>query len=140
MRKADHSIGWFLAIGGAAGLVHNVTTLGLNAFASLPPGPANLIGFLCAFPVSYFGHRCLSFAATEVPHQRALPRLLAVSGMAFVGNQAMLLTLLKLTSLPLYSALAIVLLVVSSSTFLLSRGWVFARQAAARHDPADPER
>ncbi len=140
MRRADHSIGWFLAIGGAAGLVHYVTTLGLNAFASLRPGPANLLGFLCAFPVSYFGHRFLSFSATEVPHQRALPRLFAVSGMAFVGNQALLLTLLKLTSLPLYIALALVLLVVSVSTFLLSRGWVFARQAAARHDSADPDR
>jgi putative flippase GtrA len=140
MRKADHSIGWFLAIGGAAGLVHYLVTIGLNAFVSLRPGAANLVGFVCAFPVSYFGHRGLSFAATEVPHQRALPRLFAVSGMAFVGNQALLLTLLKLTSLPLYIALAIVLFVVSISTFLLSRGWVFARQATASHDPSDPER
>jgi putative flippase GtrA len=140
MRNADHSVGWFLAIGGAAGLVHYVMTLGLNTFASLRPGPANLVGFLCAFPVSYFGHRFLSFAATEVPHQRALPRLFAVSGMAFLGNQALLLTLLRLTSLPLYIALAVVLLVVSVSTFLLSRGWVFARRAAASHDPADPDR
>ncbi len=127
MRKADHSIGWFLAIGGAAGLVHYVVTLGLNAFASLRPGPANLVGFLCAFPVSYFGHRALSFAATEVPHQRALPRLFAVSALAFAGNQLLLLTLLRMTSLPLSVALAIVLLVVAVSTFLLSRGWVFAR-------------
>ena len=140
MRKTEHSIGWFLAIGAAAGLVHYVVTLGLNALGSMRPGPANLIGFLCAFPVSYFGHRALSFAATEVPHQRALPRLFAVSGMAFIGNQALLLTLLKLTALPLYIALAIVLLVVSVSTFLLSRGWVFAKQAAARHDAADPDR
>lgn len=121
-------------------MVHYVVTLGLNAFASLRPGPANLVGFLCAFPVSYFGHRFLSFSATEVPHQRALPRLFAVSGMAFVGNQALLLTLLRLTSLPLYIALAIVLLVVSLSTFLLSKGWVFAKPATASHDPTDPER
>ena len=57
---------------------------------------------------------------------------LASSSNSLVGNQALLLTLLKVTSLPLYIALAIVLLVVSVSTFLLSRGWVFARH---RHKP-----
>lgn len=141
MRQAEqHSIVWFLGVGGLAGLIHYVTTLGLNSYASIPPGPANIAGFLCAFPVSYYGHRSLSFAATGVPHRRALPRLFAVSCLAFVANQTLLLSILSFTQLPLYVALAVVLLVVSVSTFLLSRGWVFARHASLANDAPDSER
>ena len=95
------------------------------------------MGFLCAFPVSYYGHRALSFAATAVPHRRALPRLFAVSCLAFLANQTLLLLILSQTALPLWIALAIVLLLVAISTFLLSRGWVFARNAAASNDTPD---
>ena len=91
MRPADrHSVGWFLAIGGLAGGIHYVTTLALNSFAAVRPGPANIAGFLCAFPVSYLGHRALSFAATDIPHGRALPRLFAVATLAFIVNQLLL--------------------------------------------------
>jgi putative flippase GtrA len=141
MRRAErHSVVWFLAVGGLAGLVHYVTTLGLNTLAAVRPGPANIVGFLCAFPVSYYGHRSLSFSATAIPHGRALPRLFAVSSLAFAANQALLLTILSLTALPLSIALAVVLLVVAVSTYLLSRGWVFARRASLPHDTPDPER
>lgn len=131
MRLAErHSVGWFVLVGCLAGLAHYVTTVSLNGLAGVPAGIANLCGFLCAFPVSYHGHRRLSFAGTGVPHRRALPRLLAVSTLAFLGNQALLIALLRFTRLPLHVALAIVLGVVALSTFVLSRGWVFARRPA----------
>ncbi len=132
MRRVErHSVGWFLVIGGLAGLTHYVTTLSLHGLAAVPAGIANLFGFLCAFPVSYYGHRSLSFAGAGVPHRRALPRLFAVSTLAFMGNQALLLALLRYTRLPLSIALAIVLGVVALSTFILSRTWVFGRHPAA---------
>ncbi len=127
------SIGWFLGVGGLAGLVHYVTALTLNSL-SVTPAMANVIGFACAFPVSYFGHRTLSFAGAGVPHRKALPRLFAVSALAFVVNQTLLLSLLKWTALPLWIALAVVLFVVAFGTYALSRGWVFARSPAS-HDP-----
>jgi len=131
MRLAERqSVGWFLVVGCLAGLAHYVTTLSLNGLAAVPAGIANAFGFLLAFPVSYFGHRRLSFAGAGVPHRRALPRLFTVSALAFMGNQALLLALLRYTGLPLSIALAIVLGVVALSTFILSRAWVFARHPA----------
>ena len=59
-----------------------------------------------------------------------LPRLLAVSCTAFVGNQLMLAALLRFTPLPLWVALAIVLVFVALSTWLLGRYWAFAHSPA----------
>lgn len=132
MRPADRtSIIWFLGIGGLAGLTHYAVALSLHGFARVTPGFANLAGFLAAFPVSYFGHRTLSFAASSIPHRHALPRLFVVSTLSFAVNQILLLSLLALTPLPLWIALAVVLVVVAFMTYVLSRGWVFAH----RHDP-----
>lgn len=129
MRPADRtSIVWFLGVGGLAGLTHYAIALSLHGFASVTPGFANLAGFLAAFPVSYFGHRILSFAAVGIPHRHALPRLFVVSTLSFVVNQVLLLSLLALTPLPLWIALALVLLVVALITYALSRGWVFAHR------------
>ena len=141
MPRADcQSVGWFLTVGACAGCVHYVVTLGLHTFVALSAGSANVAGFLAAFPVSYLGHRCLSFTATAVPHRHALPRLFLVSSVAFVANQTLLLTILSMTALPLWIALAIVLFVVAFSTYLLSRRWVFARHALRTHDLSHPER
>src|SRR5262245_49854480 len=93
------SIVWFLGIGGLAGLVHYVVALTLHGLVHATPGVANVAGFLTAFPVSYCGHRTLSFAATAVPHRHALPRLFTVSALSFLVNQALLLSLLALTPL-----------------------------------------
>jgi len=129
MRPADPtSVAWFLGVGGLAGLVHYIVALALHGLAQVTPGMANVAGFLAAFPVSYYGHRTLSFAATAIPHRHALPRLFTVSAMSFLVNQALLLSLLELTSLPLWIALAIVLVVVALLTYALSRSWVFVHR------------
>ncbi|WP_018412011.1 GtrA family protein [Methyloversatilis thermotolerans] len=121
----------FLIVGGCAAATHYVVTLGVDALTGIEPAWSNLIGFLTAFPVSYFGHRNLSFAGTQAPHRQALPRLFAVSASAFVGNQIMLAALLRYTPLPLWIALAVVLVFVALSTWLLGRYWAFAHRAAA---------
>lgn len=129
MRPADRgSVVWFLGVGGLAGLVHYVVALALHGLAHATPGVANVAGFMSAFPVSYYGHRTLSFAATTVPHRHALPRLFTVSALSFLINQAFLLSLLAWTPLPLWIALAIVLVAVALLTYALSRSWVFARR------------
>jgi putative flippase GtrA len=127
MRPADsRSAAWFLAVGGVATAMHYVITLSAHRFASLSPAFANLAGFLCAFPVSYLGHRHLSFAGTTAGHGKALSRLFAVSCLSFAGNQALLLLLLKFTLLPLWIALGLVLGCVAVVTYVLSRLWAFA--------------
>ncbi|EGK71830.1 GtrA-like protein [Methyloversatilis universalis FAM5] len=120
----------FLIVGGCAAATHYFVTLGVDWATSIAPAWSNLIGFLCAFPVSYLGHRNLSFAGTKAPHRTALPKLMAVSGTAFVGNQIMLAALLEYTPLPLWLALGIVLVFVALSTWLLGRYWAFAQPPA----------
>ena len=120
----------FLIVGGCAAATHYFVTLGVDWATGIAPAWSNLIGFLCAFPVSYLGHRNLSFAGTKAPHRTALPKLMAVSGTAFVGNQIMLAALLEYTPLPLWLALGIVLVFVALSTWLLGRYWAFAHSPA----------
>ncbi len=120
----------FLIVGGCAAATHYFVTLGVDWATGIAPAWSNLIGFLCAFPVSYLGHRNLSFAGTRAPHRTALPKLMAVSGTAFVGNQIMLAALLEYTPLPLWLALGIVLFFVALSTWLLGRYWAFAHPPA----------
>jgi putative flippase GtrA len=119
----------FLIVGGCAAATHYLVTLGVDWATGIAPAWSNLVGFVCAFPISYLGHRNLSFAGTQAPHRQALPRLLAVSCTAFVGNQLMLAALLRFTPLPLWVALAIVLVFVALSTWLLGRYWAFAHTA-----------
>jgi putative flippase GtrA len=120
----------FLFVGGCAAATHYFVTLGVDWATDITPAWSNLIGFLCAFPVSYSGHRRWSFAGTQAPHRKALPKLLAVSCTAFIGNQIMLAALLRWTPLPLWIALGIVLVFVAMSTFILGRYWAFAHKAA----------
>jgi putative flippase GtrA len=120
----------FLIVGGCAAGVHYLVTLAVDAATGMDPAWSNLIGFLCAFPVSYLGHRRFSFAGTQASHRQALPRLLAVSCTAFLGNQLMLAALLRYTPLPLWIALAIVLVCVAVSTWVLGRYWAFAHRPA----------
>jgi putative flippase GtrA len=127
MRPVDaRSVAWFVVVGVSAMAVHYVVTLSANHFVSLSPPLANLVGFLCAFPVSYIGHRNFSFAGTTAGHGKAVVRLFGVSCLSFVGNQLLLWLLLTFTPLPLWIALGIVLIAVAVVTYLLSRSWVFA--------------
>jgi putative flippase GtrA len=127
MRPADaRSVAWFVVVGVSAMAVHYVVTLSANHFVSLSPALANVAGFLCAFPVSYIGHRNFSFAGTASGHTKALVRLFGVSCLSFAGNQLLLWLLLTFTPLPLWIALGIVLIAVAVVTYLFSRSWVFA--------------
>ena len=65
----------FLIVGGCAAATHYLVTLGVDWATGIAPAWSNLVGFVCAFPVSYLGHRNLSFAGTQAPHRQALPRL-----------------------------------------------------------------
>lgn len=116
----------FVAVGAAAAALHYLLTLLLAGPFGLAPAVANTAGFLAAFPLSYLGHRHLSFADRPAPHRQALPRLLLVSLTAFASNQLLLDALLRLTPLPLWLALGLVLVGVALGTFLAGRCWAFA--------------
>lgn len=119
----------FVVTGTAAALAHLALVGLLVEQAALPPLRANVAGFAVAFLLSYAGHRHLSFAATAVPHRRALPRFLGVALAGLALNQALFALLLAWTRLPYGLALFLVLGAVAAVTFVLARHWAFARGA-----------
>lgn len=124
--KLRRSVSWFACIGALAALVHYVVAVGLESYLNLQPSWANIAGFVCAFPVSYIGHRTLSFPGLNQAHQHTLPRFLSVAVFGFLANQTLVLLSLRYTALPFWLILAIVMVMVAASTYLLSRYWAFS--------------
>ena len=123
----------FGVVGVGAMLVHlGAVSLWLVP-AGMTPLAANVLGFLLAFGVSYWGHRHLTFRAVHVAHRHALPRFLAVACLGFAGNEALYALLLRFTPLDYRLALLLVLGAVAAMTFALGKLWAFAgREACAR--------
>jgi putative flippase GtrA len=121
----SRSISWFTLIGALAAAVHYVVAVGLEAGLGVAPAWANPCGFMLAFPVSYIGHRQFSFSAQNASHQQAFPRFLLVACGGFLSNQFLLLSALRLFALPFWLTLAIVMVVVAVTTYMLSRYWAF---------------
>ncbi|NOS96611.1 MAG: GtrA family protein [Methylotenera sp.] len=119
------SLSWFTIIGIIAAAVHYVIAVGLEWSHLLPPTQANIIGFLSAFPVSYFGHSKLSFSNQNATHKQAFPRFLAVAVAGFVANQSLVIVALRFTQLPFWLVLGFIMVVIAASTYLLSRYWAF---------------
>ncbi|NOZ70498.1 MAG: GtrA family protein, partial [Chloroflexi bacterium] len=112
----------FGLIGIAALLVHWLV-VALLVPLGIVPLLANIVGFLTAFQVSYWGHRRWTFNARTLCHSQTLPRFAIVSCSSFLLNEFMYFLLLRYTSLDYRTALFIVLAVVAALTYLLSRQW-----------------
>jgi putative flippase GtrA len=119
------SISWFALIGVVAATVHYFVAISLEFTQLTSPAKANVLGFLLAFPVSYWGHRKLSFAGHTATHQQAFPKFLMVALSGFLINQFMVINALHFTAMPFWLALAVVMIVVAISTYLLSYYWAF---------------
>ena len=121
----------FLSVGALAALVHYVVAL-LAHTLGISPANANWAGFLCAFPVSYLGHRHWSFRGTQARHISAFPKFLAVALLGFFANQALLWLGITYTHLPFWLVLGAVMVIVAASTYNLSRFWAFSH--AGQHE------
>jgi putative flippase GtrA len=86
---------------------------------------SNLIAFIIAFWVSYFGHRYFSFNASNVSHQQTLPRFIFVALLGFMLNQTLLLFMLHFTTVAIAVGLPFILILTAIFTFILSRQFAF---------------
>jgi putative flippase GtrA len=120
---------WFGLIGISALLVHFLLVT-LLVPMGLQPLLANVVAYLLAFQVSYWGHRQKTFAAGHVSHWQTLPRFFAVASLSFLLNEALYFLLLHYTPLDYRVALLLVLAAVAVVTFVLSRAWAFSHVAA----------
>ncbi|WP_046157567.1 GtrA family protein [Chromobacterium vaccinii] len=117
---------WFGVVGVSAMLLHFALVTLVLVPQGVPPLVANVLGFLGAFQLSYWGHRRFTFEAGHVPHRQALPRFFGVSCLSFCVNEAMYFALLRYAPLDYRVSLAIVLFAVAALTFLLGKLWAFA--------------
>ena len=125
MEPLKRSVSWFLLVGALAAQVHYLVAVVLEGVYDIQPAWSNLLGFCFAFPVSYVGHRTFSFPDQTKSHRHAFPRFLLVAILGFFANQSLLLLGLHFTALPFWLVLAVVMLLVAVSTYLLSKYWAF---------------
>ena len=118
-------IGWFIAVGSLAAVVHLATVVALVRWGGWTPALANVPGWLVAFVFSFFGHHLTTFSDARAPLARAARRFFAVSALGFAANQGAYLLLLRLSGLRYDAALALVLVAIAVMTYLLGRRWAF---------------
>lgn len=114
----------FLVVGGLATAVHIVTALGLHHFARMAPHPSNLVAFLVACCVSYFGNWLWTFGSVS-DHGYALPRFLIVAISGFCVNQLVVFLIVDILHHPFWIAIIPAVAVVPAVTFWLNRTRVF---------------
>jgi putative flippase GtrA len=116
----------FGIIGAAAAAIHYLTVVALVELAGVAPLHANIGAFAVAFWCSYFGHRHWTFADRRGGNAvAAFFKFLVTALLGFLLNQWLFYLLLTYLRLPYFISLAIVMVIVATSTYLLSRLWAF---------------
>ena len=88
---------------------------------------ANLLGYLAAVAISYFGHQRITFRvpAQKVSHQRQAPRFMLTSLGGLVTSYLVLAVMTLLLSAPDWLSLACVVTLVPVYTYIVNKYWVF---------------
>jgi putative flippase GtrA len=114
----------FAVVGRAATATHLCVGLLLAENLGLAPFRANLCAFAAAVLVSYSGNLVWTFGMASEGIGR-LPRFAALALCGLAVNQAIVFAAVTMAGWNYRVALAIVLLVVPTLTYLGSRQWVF---------------
>ena len=123
-RQTFWQLARFGVIGVLAALTHYAIAIVLTNH-SIAAGWANLVAFVTAFWVSYFGHRYFSFDAGDISHQQTLPRFILVAVIGFIFNETLLLLMLRFTSISIDIGLPFIIILTAAMTFILSRQFAF---------------
>ncbi|MFK6327286.1 GtrA family protein [Acinetobacter baumannii] len=114
----------FTTTGTAAALTHySVAMLLFKKHVALQY--ANLLAFLLAYWVSYFGHRVFTFKAQHLTHRQTLPKLTLVAGLGFLFNESFLLLSNLYFNVPVSTLVCTAIVLTSMVTFLLNRFFAF---------------
>ena len=117
----------FSSVGALAACTHFLVVICLVQLGILTPLVANVVAFLVAFNVSYFGHsRWTFYSATSNYNHRNAYKLFIVASISFITNESLFYLLMKYAHLPYPMALAITLVLVATGTFIASKRWAFS--------------
>jgi putative flippase GtrA len=115
----------FGLVGSLAAVTQLTIVMVLVEFGLLQPLAANILGFMIAFQVSYWGHRHWTFNATNVQHSVAAPRLFLIASSGFIANELFYYIMMTTFHFPYIPALLVVLTILPFITFVTSKFWVF---------------
>ncbi|HWA61830.1 MAG TPA: GtrA family protein [Caulobacteraceae bacterium] len=118
----------FGAVGGAATATHAAVALAAHHLAGVAPLTANLIAYLTAVAISYFGNALITFGR-PARNAEQFVRFIAVSLSGFAINQSVVFATVKLAGWPLWLALIPALGLAAVSSFLMSKHWAFRAPA-----------
>jgi len=118
-------VGRFFVVGIFATATHYLVAMFWLGWVSV--WLANLLGYLAAVAVSYFGHQRITFRVpvAEVSHQRQAPRFLLTSLCGLAISYLVLLAMNLLLSAPDWLSLACVVTLVPVYTYIANKYWVF---------------
>jgi len=115
----------FGIVGLCATAVHFSAVIFLVEMTTSKPLIANIVGFLIAFQISYWGHRTWTFSDTTALHRVALPKLFLVGTAGLVANESLFYVFMTVLHLPYQLALFFVLSILPLVNFTLGKIWIF---------------
>jgi putative flippase GtrA len=125
MAKLHVELQRFAIVGLLAAGVHLAVVYAIVHFVHISPLSANLFGFLCAFSVSYTGHRYWTFYSDKQMDHRAVSRFFILASSGFVLNQCLYYLFYQCLHLNYLLALFFVIGIVAAVSFIGSKLWAF---------------
>ena len=120
-KELIRQIFFFGVIGVIATLTHYFAALASSHL--VPLYLANLLGYLCAVSVSYFGHGRVTFRAELT--QNLFKKFAFVSFLTFLSSEVLLFVLTHSMQQPKEIAFAVVALTIPVISFIINKFWVF---------------
>ncbi|WP_429911175.1 GtrA family protein [Glycocaulis sp.] len=114
----------FVLVGGVATVLHNGIAWLLVREAGLEPFTGNFGGYAVAAAWSYLGHLYWTFGQ-HGSHRRRIPRFLAVSLAGYFASNVTIWIFVVLLGAPFEIAIAINLVLVPASSWILHKFWTF---------------
>lgn len=111
-------------VGGLATLTHFIVASALFSWTPVGIFAANLAGFVIAVAVSFFGHRNLTFRATEAGRAAAV-RFFGVAVAGFLVNTGVLAVATYAVGRETLWSLALAVFVAAGFVYLASKLWAF---------------
>lgn len=114
---------FFGVVGITATITHYIVALLCHEWLGVTLYIANLVGYLSAVSVSYFGHGKLTFRVEL--NNAVLRRFVIVSITAFLVSEGLLYVMEDVLLWPHRISLAVVVAIIPVTTFILSKLWVY---------------
>ena len=121
---AQNRVFWFVVTGGAATVTHVGAFVLFVELLALTPVVASVPSFLLALSVSYYGNRNFTFKSAG-SHAAELPKYTIVAVSGLLMNVAITYVVVDILAAWYAIALVLVVTIVPTVTFWLSRKWVF---------------